>query len=224
MYAQHSYTPKQPRSIGFGAAFAINGAIIAGIGLFLAPTFVAREKPHILEIENIPIQPDPPPRELPKPEPEPRANSNPLIVAPKPLIATEADATLPTTDSVPLDPPSRHVAEAVGPTVIAEPTPPPPPLPLIAARPDPRFAAAFQPDYPASELRAQRDGVVKVRVLIGTDGRVKAVEQLSATSPAFFEATRRQALGKWRFRPAMRGDVPQESWKTMNLSFLIKDQ
>ncbi|RYE01614.1 MAG: TonB family protein, partial [Sphingomonadales bacterium] len=64
---------------------------------------------------------------------------------------------------------------------------------------------------------------VSVRVLIGTDGRVKAVEQVSATSTAFFEATKRQALGKWRFKPATRGGVPQESWKTMSVRFELKN-
>jgi len=52
---------------------------------------------------------------------------------------------------------------------------------------------------------------------------VKAVEQVSATSNAFFEATRRQALAKWRFKPATRGGIPQESWKTMSVRFELKN-
>ena len=66
--------------------------------------------------------------------------------------------------------------------------------------------------------------MVKIRVLIGVDGRVKAAESVSATSDAFFEATRRQALSKWRFKPATRGGIPQESWKTMSVRFEIKNQ
>src|SRR3546814_1786436 len=89
--------------------------------------------------------------------------------------------------------------------------PPPPPLPpLIAAQADPRYAAALQPAYPSAERRANREGNVVIKVLIGTDGRVKRVERVSATSDAFFEATRRQALGHWRFKPATRGGVPPE--------------
>jgi protein TonB len=61
-------------------------------------------------------------------------------------------------------------------------------------------------------------------VLIGVDGRVKAAQSVSATSAAFFEATRRQALSKWRFKPATRGGIPEESWKTLSVRFLIKDQ
>jgi periplasmic protein TonB len=95
---------------------------------------------------------------------------------------------------------------------------------LVAAAQDPRYLKDFQPAYPAAELRAQRDGIVKIRVLIGTDGRVKAAEPVSATSDAFFEATRRQALSKWRFKPASRGGVPEESWKTLSVRFEIKAQ
>jgi protein TonB len=61
-------------------------------------------------------------------------------------------------------------------------------------------------------------------VLIGIDGRVKAVEQVRATSPAFFEATKRHAIRNWRFKPATRGGTPQESWKVMNVRFELTGQ
>jgi periplasmic protein TonB len=224
MYAQHSYTPRQPRTVSFGAAFAINGAIIAGIGLFLAPQFVPKQPVPILKIKDIPIDLVPPPIDPPKPKPEPRASVEPPIVTPIPRVDIDRTTALTTTDKIPDTPPVPDVIEKTGPTtIIGDPPLPPPPLPLIAASLDPRYAAALQPDYPPSELRAQRDGEVRVRVRIGIDGRVKAVEQISATSSAFFEATRRQALGKWRFKPAVRGDVPQESWKVMTLKFRITD-
>jgi periplasmic protein TonB len=64
---------------------------------------------------------------------------------------------------------------------------------------------------------------VVVRVLIGVDGRVKQVERVSADSDGFFEATQRQALARWRFKPATRGGVPVESWKQMNVHFVMED-
>jgi len=62
---------------------------------------------------------------------------------------------------------------------------------------------------------------VVVRVLVGTDGRVKAIERVSATSDAFFAATRRQALSQWRFRPATRDGVGVESWYRMSVTFVL---
>ncbi|MEI9927866.1 MAG: TonB family protein [Sphingomonas sp.] len=82
-----------------------------------------------------------------------------------------------------------------------------------------RFSAAIS----GPELRAQREGTATVRVHIGADGRVVAVEQVRATSAAFFEATRRQALAKWRFRPASRGGIAEDSWRTMTVHFVLTD-
>lgn len=115
-------------------------------------------------------------------------------------------------DPLPYDP---------GPAV--KPVDPPAPPKLVFADLDPRFAGAFQPDYPAREQRGGIEGVAKVRVLIGTDGRVKAVELVSTDSPGFFDETRRRALAKWRFKPATRGGVPEESWKVMTVRFEIKN-
>ena len=82
--------------------------------------------------------------------------------------------------------------------------------------------APFQPSYPSRLARQDIEGVAVVRVLIGSDGRVKAVEQVSATDPEFFEATRTQAMRHWRFKPATRDGVAVESWRTMTVRFELK--
>lgn len=100
-----------------------------------------------------------------------------------------------------------------------------PPIPFDPPRPPVRIAAALdaraelQPPYPPSEERAGNEGVVVVRILIGTDGRVKAVEKVSAGSEAFFRATERQALRHWRFRPATVDGAPVESWQQLTVRF-----
>jgi periplasmic protein TonB len=225
MYADQRFHASRSRTVGLGAAFAVNGAIIAGILFFLAPRFVVVDGPTVLTGRSIPLDDTPPPPvEQPKPKAEPRESRAPQPTAPDPRIRSETPNTTSTTDVIPPDPVPPQPFEKVGPTVI-EPVAPPPPLPpLVAARSDPRFARDFQPDYPPSELRAERAGVVSVRILIGADGRVKQVQQVSATSPAFFEATRRQALSKWRFTPATRGGVPEESWKVMSVTFRIENR
>lgn len=222
MYAEHRYTPAQSRTVSLGGALLINGSIVAGMLFYLAPQFVPREPPTVLEGTNIPIPPDPKPIE---PEPMPKTErtvTTPLPTAPDPLVRTKSDNVVETTPTIPPPLPPLPPMPGPGPVNIVEPAPPP--APLIGAEQDPRFLKDFQPAYPASELRAQRDGLVRIRVLIGIDGRVKAAEAISATSDAFADATRRQALSKWRFKPAARGGVPQESWKVMSVRFRIEDQ
>jgi periplasmic protein TonB len=227
MYSEHSYTPTTSRTVSFGAAFLINGAIIAGL-IFSAPQFIRTEKPGGIPVIDISDPPVPPPEPLPKPQPKPSADAPRDVPpnVPKPRIETNTSTnTLTGTDTIypPLPPlPPEPGGTATG-GAVEKPIEPPMP-PLIGATQDPRFTGDFQPAYPSSELRAQRDGTVRVRVLIGVDGRVRQVEQVDATSPAFFEATRRQALARWRFKPATRGGIPQESWKVMSVRFELANQ
>jgi protein TonB len=222
MYSTRSSLPFGIKPAGLGAAFIVNGALIAGLYFFIAPVIGPMIKDTTLVGRIIDEPPPPPPVEDPKPTEDPVVETkiytppvqNPVIVD-QPVIKT-------TSEEPKVVPNTPDPGKPEG-TAVEKPVEPPLP-PLIAAQIDPRYSGAFQPPYPMAELRADRDGKVSVRVLIGTDGRVKAVEEISATSPAFFDATRRQALGKWRFKPASRGGTPQESWKVMNVRFEIKSQ
>lgn len=221
MQAVQGYRPQAPRTASVGASLVISGAIIAAL-VYASPN-VVRETVKIFKTTNYedPLPPPPAPQPLPKPE----IKDTPVeskIVSPKPIVETRSETAVDTTRDIPIVPPQPVVVEKVGPPVVADP-PKPVPLPLVPAATDPRYAGDFQPQYPSSELRAEREGSVSVRVLIGVEGRVKAVEQVRATSPAFFEATRRQALAKWRFRPATRGGVAEESWKVLNVRFKLDE-
>jgi len=222
MYAEHRYAPPQSRTVSLGGALLINGALIAGL-IFAAPNVIPKGPEDGITVIPIRDPIDPPPIDQPKPKPDPREAQMPIPTAPTPEIRTQSPNDSETTEIIPRDPvPPLPPLPEPGPTYVAETKPPLPPL--VTAVQDPRFARDFQPAYPAIELRAQRDGAVKIKVLIGTDGRVKAAEPVSATSDAFFEATRRQALSKWRFKPATRGGIPQESWRIMSVRFEIENQ
>lgn len=205
--------------VGAGAALAVNGAVIAAMIFALAPAIVERIPYDVLKTYIVPPDaPPPPPENTVKPRTsDPRPTTDPYVPPAEnptrhdnPIQGTETkpDVVLPLDTGI-------GSGTGTGEKVVEKPVPPP----LIGAVQDPRYARDFQPEYPASRIRSGDEGNVTVRVLIGTDGRVKAVEQVRATDPAFFEATRRQALAKWRFKPATRGGVPQESWKTMSVRF-----
>jgi protein TonB len=94
----------------------------------------------------------------------------------------------------------------------------------VDAQFDPRFAGALQPPYPAAEQRNAREGEVRVRVTIAPDGRVAAVEKVSATSDAFWQVTQRQALSRWRFKPATVDGKPVQSSKVLSVFFKLDGQ
>lgn len=207
-----------------GIAFSLGACAVLLFGLSLtAPHFTRYIDPGI-KATNIPIDPPPPPK--PEPTQQPKTPTIPHPAAPPldpidhtPPIAptTAGDPTTPHIDPPPLPMPTTGTGD-VGLIV-------PQHIPLIG-KPllDSRYAGNFQPDYPSDERLAGHEGRVVVRVLIGTDGRVKQVEQVSAASAAFFEATRKRALEKWRFKPGTRDGVAIEAWETMAVRFVIDEQ
>lgn len=108
------------------------------------------------------------------------------------------------------------------------PTEPAKPMPMPTLQPPVRVEANMrsgdlQPPYPPSEEKMEREGRVSIRVTIGTDGRVKAAQKVSATSEAFYRATERHALRAWRFRPATVEGTPVESSKVLTVHFRLND-
>lgn len=203
-------------------AIGLNGAVLAAL-IFAAPEAMTRLDPKPFTAINIPI-PAPPPPKPEKHEIKPKidqhvANPPPLQrpVTTDPIAPTKTEFVLPTGTT------GLEGGITGGTGVVVPPYQPPHQPVTIGAKVDPRYARFLQPDYPPGERRMGREGQVVVRVLVGIDGRVKQVEQLSAASEAFFAVTRRQALEKWRFTPATRDGVPQEDWRTMTVTFVLNE-
>jgi protein TonB len=216
MYAERTTTKLNPA--GLAAAIGINGALI-----FSSPEIREHFDPPI-EGYNVPIDPPPPP---PEPKVERRVEETVTLRPSPPLhipdtivdVPTMPDTSLPrTTDVLPQPPIDLPPAGNGGGGTVDPPKPAPV---VVGAQPDTR--ADFQPPYPPELRRTDTEGRVTVRVLIGVDGRVKAVEPQGPGEPAFFEATRRHALGRWRFKPATRDGVPFETWRTMSVRFVLQN-
>lgn len=222
MYADR-YQRSKPNPVSLTAAIGIN-AVLIGALLFSAPDIATHIEKSFTSYD-VPITPPPEPIK-PEPVKETKAATSPtepLIVTPIPEVKTvTVDTPIGSTTDILTPPPSLPGPTATGtPTGTLTVDPPKPAPVIVGATPDPR--ATFQPDYPPSERRAGTEGAVTVRVLVGTDGRVKSVERVDAASDAFYEATRRQALNRWRFRPATRDGVPYETWRTMTVRFVLED-
>ena len=195
---------------------ALHVGVLGAVALVKGPEFVRPFFPPT-EITFIPLPQDPTP--VP-PDPVRVPEQRPTVVPP--IIRDLPPPHNPPVE-VPRDPPGP-----VGPPTgqgTGTVAPPDPPAHVPVRRDadfDPRFAANLRPPYPASEQRAQRNGTVRIRVTIGTDGRVRAAERVSATSDAFWAAAERQALTRWRFRPATLDGRPVEASKTLTIYFRLQ--
>lgn len=218
MYAQKFADGPRFRPASLGAAIAINGAFIAAL-ILANPNIIPTIKRDRTEIFNVMPEPTPDPEPLPKTiDPQPRPTS-PVVTPKQEVVTKPADNPVIGETKIPefVDP-GVGTAGGTGTTFPVDPIVPK----FIGAREDPRFARDLQPPYPDFERDAGRDGVVKVRILIGVDGRVKQAERIDGRD-SFARATIAQALAKWRFQPATRGGVPEESWKVMTVRFTLNE-
>ncbi len=221
MYAdRYGKTGIKPGALA--VAIGLNGAVLAAL-IFAAPEVMTRLDPKPFTAINIPI-PAPPPPKPEKHEIKPKIDQR--VADPPPLqrpVTTDPIAPTKTEFVLPAGTTGLEGGITGGTGVVVPPYQPPHQPVTIGAKVDPRYARFLQPDYPPGERPMGREGQVAVRVLVGIDGRVKQVEQLSAASEAFFAVTRRQALEKWRFTPATRDGVPQEDWRTMTVTFVLNE-
>ncbi|QGP80299.1 TonB family protein [Sphingobium sp. CAP-1] len=206
--------------LGLGGTMAVH-ALVIGAFLLIPKEVIDTFRPTP-PITTYAVPDDPPPPENPvveqqadpridtRPQPRERPTAtDPVIELPKgDPILTGGGAG----DTI-SDPPRPYIA------------PPPIPEPVLTeASIDPRAAAGFQPDYPGTMIRQGVEGKVTVRVTIGVDGRVAAIEKIAATDDSFWLATQRHALRKWRFRPATRDGVAVSSTRVMTVRFTLTER
>jgi protein TonB len=204
----------------------------AGIGaLALSKMEVVGTNPFV-PTDVILVKPDEIPPETP---PEPPKDRPPVARD------TQLDYVKPLVPTVPQGPVIFHDPTKAPPVYDTGPPPkadekpvqaykPPPPLPEPKVEPKPPVrteaklrSGDLQPPYPPSEEKLEREGRVVVRITIGTDGRVKAADKVSATSEAFYSATERHALRSWRFSPAAVDGKPIESTTVLTVHFRLND-
>jgi len=214
--AYRSSSSLSPTTIG--AVIAVHVALGAAI-LSMTAFEAIQKKVDIIWARSIPAEQ--PRTEPAKPQPEARKPRHEETIA---LVRPQIDLNALQHDVIKLDPlPTTDLSRDKGPVIETGTLPEKPAPVLVDARPDTRFMESFQPPYPAAMLRLQLEGKVTVRVTIGPDGRVQDIALISAPDPAFFEATRRQALSRWRFTPATRDGMPVASEKVMSVTFRLTD-
>lgn len=205
-----------------GTGLLVTAAVHVALGAALLSLGVVELKPLVTPpIKIIKVPPTPTPVE----EVEPAVVDEPVDLPYQPPIIDIFDDPLPreplvtTVDRRPLaDPqPSGTGGEIAPVPKRADPM-------LVTARLDPRYAGRFQPPYPAASERQEEEGVVVVRVRVGTDGRVLAAElQTSSGHRRLDETAVEHAKRAWRFTPATRDGVAVESWRVIPVRFELKN-
>ena len=219
MYAE-GYLARKPHSRGLLVpVVAAHVALIAAISL--SPWRVTVNRDGGIEVVNVPIEvPPPPPPTDTSVKPRLKPTNDPMPFDPPPQ-GPDASKNLTGTDTAPIFGGGGVGVEPGGGDIDITPVDPTKPPLIVGVQTDPRYARDLQPPYPPGLQRAEIEGSVTVRILVGVDGRVLRLEAVNVDNDGFLKATRDWALKKWRFKPATRDGVPYEEWITKTVRFKL---
>jgi len=222
MYANGFLEERRRSPASLVAVIGLHGAALAAVMIFGTYHFV-KENPHRTTLIDITDPQIPPPEPPPPPRPVDQRTPQQIdqVTVPPTTNPPVGPLVGPVTPDRIYQPPTTPAGPQIALNDIRVDIPPPV---RHAAQVDPNYRDALQPPYPRPMLDAQRDGSVRVRITIGTDGRVSAIERLSSTADDFWRVTERQARGRWRFRPATVDGRPVESTMVMTVTFRIPDE
>ena len=91
---------------------------------------------------------------------------------------------------------------------------------FVASSEKPKFKTRAKADYPEMARRAQIEGTVIVKVLVGPDGLVKDAQILQGVNP-MLDREALIAARKWTFYPGKQRNIPVKAWMALPFNFRL---
>jgi protein TonB len=104
----------------------------------------------------------------------------------------------------------------------APPSPPAPPAALTQARFDADYLQNPAPSYPAMSRRLGEEGRVLLRVHVDASGRPTQIEVKTSSGSSRLDQSALDAVARWKFIPARRGDEAISAWVQVPIVFNLK--
>lgn len=154
-------------------------------------------------VEKTPERPKPTPVEK---KPTPQRQVRPVA---QQMLATQADS------------PAAAAETAI---VKDAPTPSPPAPPAVT---QPRFDADYlsnpAPTYPPLSRRMGEEGKTILRVHVEPGGRPSQIEVNTSSGSPRLDQAAQEAVWRWKFAPALRGDEAIAAWVLVPIVFTLKN-
>lgn len=203
------------RIIGLAVAAIIHVAL--GYALVTGLAYEAVKK-AVERVTTVDIEEPPPPEDEPPPPPEDIPDVVPPPVAPPPPINI-APAPPPIQTQPTIPPPAPPVLVV----------PPPPAPPSLARGPSPRnlnrWAGRIQGDYPSRALRAEEQGVVRMRIGIDANGRVSSCTVTGSSGSSTLDEAACRGMQRYaRYNPALNAAGNEvSSTTTQSIRYVLPD-
>lgn len=220
-YVQSLGGPRWP----LPAVMVVHGAAL-GAMLLMAPKAVPPVVDSLtwVDLPQVSIRaadkPAPPQRTQP-PMPVRKTDATPRPAPAKPAPASpqrpllEPLAQAPDAALAPGTPPAAPPVPAAKPGPAAE-------APLQAPRFDADYLNNPRPPYPPLARRMGEEGVVRLRVRVGVDGKPLSVQVARSSGSRVLDDAAERAVSGWRFVPARRGDEAVAADVIVPISFKLE--
>ncbi|NKB67060.1 MAG: TonB family protein [Candidatus Latescibacteria bacterium] len=194
-----------------GISTVLHAAIFIIFPSFDAEAYDKPQAPVIIQLEDIPEtrqerRPPPPPRPV-----VPVATDSPDIPDDVTIETTDLDLDL---DDLAPPPPMEEIVEEIEVEEEEEI------VELWKVEQQPTVKKQVRPSYPEIARKANIEGRVFVLVLIGKDGRVEQVGEV--TGPEVFHEAAKTAVRQTLFNPAIQNDKPVRVWASVPFTFKLK--
>lgn len=216
----------------YGEKRGLNGTAIAialGVQLLALPLFwslgaqaLARKEPHVVAVNLTQVQ-APPPAEQPEAEPEaePEQLQDTVTPQPQPVEVTPPRPAIVLAASAP--------EPAKTPVTDPRPVPAPAAAPAASAAPGMvsadingiRLLSGQPPRYPVESRRKKEEGTVRLRVMLGTDGKVETISVASSSGFPRLDKAALDAVRRWRWTPTLRGGEPVKVLGELEFPFVL---
>lgn len=212
------YAPKndaKPSLSGLGAVVALHAAafwLLLQMNVVKLPDALAELSVRIITptVEVKPPEPAPTP---PKPRP---VEKRPEPPRPPVQLAAPEESPAPSSFAVPPAPPEVTAP----PPVVA---PPAPPAPVVAPRFDADYLDNPKPVYPALSRRMGEEGRVLLRVHVDPAGLARETRLATSSGSERLDRSALDAVRRWKFIPARRGDEAVAAWVLVPIVFSLKE-
>ena len=189
---------------------------ILGLLAVAVPSERLAELARPIAVRLIELAPEAPPQPRPKPPPAQPKSVKPVQVPPPILaVASPVESPAPATFTVPPQP------QVTAPAIVAAPAPAPA---FIAARFDADYLDNPKPLYPHASRRLGEEGKVVLRVFVSADGEAKRVEVKHSSGFQRLDQAAEEAVARWRFVPAKRGEQAVTAWVVVPIVFSLNSE
>ncbi|MEE4452731.1 TonB family protein [Novosphingobium resinovorum] len=206
-------------------AFIASAGMILGIAACMATlNMVAahKERAHlaVVDLHELDVTPPPPPPPEPTKLETPQAAVTQTVV-PKPMIELPAPGPQQVMVDAP-PPPSPPAVTSEGVKANAAPAPAQAPASTMEGGDlSSKVLFAKPPSYPMDSRRAHEQGVVKLLLLVGSDGIVKDIKVAASSGSSRLDGAALRAVKHWRWSPTMSNGVAMAVRGYVTIPFVL---